>query len=84
MALQRYPSKIDTASNVVFKVTDSATSYDWIAISQEATGCDYMVQIHSFTIACEEPSGNKYQCYQGTCKPATFGVAKDVCDAICH
>lgn len=159
-----YPSKEDSAQNVVFKVTDTASSFDWIAISQEGSGCDYLVTIHTFTIDCLDPDGTKdiwfddvvlyvvilprslkwfalrhyknihlyickgsfsrplsaqatdikltsngiaipllfltprntayttnvwlpgakYQCYQGTCKSAVFGVAKEVCDAICH
>eukprot|EP00729_Bicosta_minor_P001381 gene1381-19823_t len=121
-----YPSKEDSAQNVVFKVTDTASSFDWIAISQEGSGCDYLVTIHTFTIDCLNPDGSfsrplsaqatdikltsngnaipllfltprntayttnvwppgaKYQCYQGTCKSAVFGVAKEVCDAICH
>ena len=54
-----YPSKQNKKDNVVFKVNrlledDPATSYDWIAISQEATGCDYQVEIHTFTIDCTQ------------------------------
>jgi hypothetical protein len=69
--------------NVVFKVTDMATSFDWIAISQEGQGCNYLVQIHEFTIDC--PSAEQqYQCYKGQCMPTTTGVGKDTCDQICH
>lgn len=54
-----YPSKEDSAQNVVFKVTDTASSFDWIAISQEGSGCDYLVTIHTFTIDCLNPDGTK-------------------------
>jgi hypothetical protein len=78
-----YPSKFDSASNVVFSVTDRATSYDWIAISQESAGCDYLVQVHTFTIDCPGV-GPKYQCYQGQCEEAPMGLSQSECSDFCH
>jgi hypothetical protein len=47
-----YDSKYNDAHNLVFKVTDRATSYDWMASSSESAGCDYLVQVRAFTIDC--------------------------------
>jgi hypothetical protein len=79
-----WPSKEDTKKNVVFKVHGPESSFDWQIISQEGSGCDYLVSIHDYRIDCATPAASKYQCYQGQCKPAATGVDKSTCDSICH
>ena len=77
-----YPSKYDSKDNVVFKVHGPESSFDWMLVSQEGTGCDYEVKIHSFKIDCAS-SEPKYQCIQSQCQLAGTGVSKDSCDSIC-
>ena len=83
-----YPSKDNSKDNVKFVVNalgrdDPATSYDWIAISQEATGCDYQVLVHTFTIDCPD-NAPQYQCVGSKCVPADTGVSQAVCASVCH
>jgi hypothetical protein len=47
-----YPSKFDKDANVVFTVTDKEHSYDWMAVSQEGDGCDYLVKVTQYKIDC--------------------------------
>jgi hypothetical protein len=77
-----YDSKYNDAHNLVFKVTDRATSYDWMASSSEATGCDYLVQVRAFTIECGEAA---YDCVSSKCVLSTdgTGVPLSTCESIC-
>jgi len=77
-----YPSKFDTAT-MVMKVTDRATQYDWMAVSEQGSGCDYLVTIHTFTIDCAGAEA-QYQCFKGQCMKTSTGISKETCDQVCH